>query len=58
MQRPPYSRGRQLAETDICRLIPHDHTDLIRSFAEPGGERVDARLRLDAEWKVVFEFAG
>jgi hypothetical protein len=57
-QRPPCSRGRQIAESDICGLIPHDHTNLIRSFTEPGGERVDARSRLDPEWKVIFEFAG
>jgi DNA topoisomerase-3 len=49
--------GKQLSEADIRRLIAHGRTGLIRGFTGAGGTPLDARLKLDAEWKVVFEFA-
>jgi DNA topoisomerase-3 len=48
--------GRQLTEADVRLLVTQRRTGLIQGFTDPSGNRLDARLRLDASWKVVFEF--
>jgi hypothetical protein len=35
----------------------HGRTGLIQGFTGAGRERLDARLKLDAEWTVIFDFA-
>ena len=49
--------GRRLTGADVRDLVLHGRTELIRGFTDPSGARRDARLRLDAGWKVVFDFS-
>ena len=48
--------GKQLTEKQIHALIGKGKTRLIKGFNGRSGKKFDARLRLDAQWKVVFEF--
>ena len=48
--------GKQLTEKQIHALIGKGKTRLIKGFNDRSGKKFDARLRLDAQWKVVFEF--
>jgi len=48
--------GTQLTEKQIHALIGKGKTRLIKGFIGRSGNKFDARLRLDEQWKVVFEF--
>jgi len=48
--------GKQLTEKQIQALIGKGKTRLIKGFNGRSGKKFDARLRLDEQRKVVFEF--
>ena len=48
--------GKQLTEKQVHALIGKGKTRLIKGFNGRSGKKFDARLRLDEQWKVVFEF--
>ncbi len=48
--------GKQLTEKQVHALIGKGKTRLIKGFIGRSGKKFDARLRLDEQWKVVFEF--
>ena len=48
--------GKQLTEKQVHTLIGEGKTRLIKGFNGRSGKRFNARLRLDEQWKVVFEF--
>jgi DNA topoisomerase-3 len=47
--------GKRLTERQILALIGKRKTPLIRGFKGHSGGKFNARLRLDAQWKVVLE---
>ena len=49
--------GRELTAVQIRDLIATGRTGLIRGFAAASGVQLDARLRLDEQWRVVLDFA-
>ena len=48
--------GKQLTEKQVHALIIKGKTRLIKGFNGRSGKMFDARLRLNEQWKVVFEF--
>jgi DNA topoisomerase-3 len=50
--------GKTLTQAQLRDLIERGRTRMIRGFNDGQGNRVDARLRLDANWQVVMEIAG
>ena len=48
--------GKRLTEKQIHDLTGKGKTRLIKGFTGRSGKKFDARLRLDEQWKVVFEF--
>ena len=48
--------GKRLTEKQLHALVGKGRTGLIKGFKGQSGEKFDARLRLDPQWKVVFEF--
>jgi len=48
--------GKQLTEKQVHVLIGKGRNRLIKGFIGRSGKKFDARLRLDEQWKVVFEF--
>jgi len=50
--------GKKLTENQIRTLISKGRTSRLRGFKSRSGGTFQARLRLDPEWKVVFEFDG
>ncbi len=48
--------GKRLTEKQVHALITNGKTRLIKGFEGRSGKKFDARLRLDEQWKVVFEF--
>ena len=49
--------GRELTTAQIRDLIATGRTGLIRGFTAASGVQLDARLRLDEQWRVVLDFA-
>jgi DNA topoisomerase-3 len=49
--------GKRLTEKQVHALIGKGKTRLIKGFNGRSGKKFDARLRLDEQWKVVFEFS-
>mgnify|MGYP001765161206 CR=1 FL=1 len=49
--------GRELTVGQIGELIATGRTGLIRGFTAASGVQLDARLRLDEQWRVVLDFA-
>ena len=49
--------GRELTATQIRELIATGRTGLIGGFTAASGVQLDARLRLDDQWRVVLDFA-
>jgi DNA topoisomerase-3 len=47
--------GKRLTEKQVHALIANKKTRLIKGFEGRSGKKFDARLRLDPQWKVVFE---
>ncbi len=48
--------GKKLTEKQILALVGKGRTGLIKGFRNRAGNKFEARLRLDSQWKVVFEF--
>lgn len=48
--------GKKLTEKQITTLISKGRTGPIKGFKSRAGNKFDARLRLDNDWKVVFDF--
>jgi DNA topoisomerase-3 len=48
--------GKRLTEKQVRALITQGKTRLIKGFEGRSGTKFDARLRLDEQWQVVFEF--
>jgi DNA topoisomerase III len=48
---------KTLTEKQRAALIRTGRTGIIKGFKSRSGSRFAARLKFDAEWKVVFEFA-
>ena len=48
--------GKRLTEKQVHALIIKGKTRLIKGFKGRSGGKFNARLRLDSQWKVVFEF--
>lgn len=49
--------GKTLTEKQIVTLIRKGRTGVIKGFKSRAGNKFEARLRLDNQWKVVFDFA-
>ena len=47
--------GKRLTERQIHALIDRRKTALLRGFKDRYGRKFNARLKLDAQWKVVLE---
>ncbi len=50
--------GKKLTEKQMRTLIGKGRTGLIKGFKSRTGKTFNARLRLDDEWKAVFEFVS
>ena len=50
--------GVRLSEAQIRALIATGRTERIEGFSDARGHRLSARLRLDQQWRVVFDFDG
>jgi DNA topoisomerase III len=48
--------GKKLTEKQIATLIGKGRTGLIKGFKSRAGNKFDARLRLDNDWQVAFDF--
>ncbi len=48
--------GKKLTEKQITTLIGKGRTGVIKGFKSRSGNKFEARLRLDRDWKVVFDF--
>jgi DNA topoisomerase-3 len=48
--------GKRLTEKQIHALIGKGKTGLLEGFKSKSGKKFDARLRLDPQWQVAFEF--
>ncbi len=48
--------GKTLTETQIVTLIRKGRTGVIKGFKSRSGNKFEARLRLDHDWKVVLDF--
>ncbi len=48
--------GKTLTEKQIVTLIGKGRTGVVKGFRSRAGNKFEARLRLDDNWKVVFEF--
>ncbi len=48
--------GKKLTEKQIATLIGKGRTGVIKGFKSRAGNKFEARLRLDSDYKVVFEF--
>jgi DNA topoisomerase-3 len=48
--------GKRLTEKQIHALIDKGKTGLLKGFRSKSGKKFDARLRLDPQWQVAFEF--
>jgi len=48
--------GKKLTEKQIETLIDKGRTGVIKGFKSRSGKPFEARLRLDGDWKVVFDF--
>ena len=48
--------GKRLTEKQIHALIGKGKTGLLKGFKSKSGKKFDARLRLDPQWQVAFEF--
>jgi len=48
--------GKRLAEKQVRALIGKGRTGLLKGFKSKSGKKFDARLRLDPQWRVAFEF--
>jgi DNA topoisomerase-3 len=48
--------GKKLTEKQIATLIGKGRTGIIKGFKSRSGNPFEARLRLDDDWKVVFDF--
>jgi DNA topoisomerase-3 len=48
--------GKRLTEKQIHALIGKGKTGLLKGFRGKSGKKFDARLRLDPQWQVAFEF--
>ena len=48
--------GKRLTEKQIHALIDKRKTGLLKGFRSKSGKKFDARLRLDPQWQVAFEF--
>ena len=48
--------GKQLTEKQIVALIGKGRTGLIKGLKNRAGNKFAARIRLDAQWQVGFEF--
>jgi DNA topoisomerase-3 len=49
--------AKKLTKHQIYTLIGKRRTGLIKGFRSRAGNKFEARLRLDSEWKAVFEFS-
>jgi DNA topoisomerase-3 len=49
--------GKPLTEKQLHTLIAKGKTGVIKGFTSKAGRKFEARLRLDEQWKTVFEFA-
>lgn len=50
--------GRELTAAQVRELIATGRTSLIRGFTAADGVQLDARLRLNDQWRVVLDFAS
>ena len=48
--------GKRLTEKQIHALIGKGKTGLLKGFRSKSGKKFDARLLLDPQWQVAFEF--
>jgi DNA topoisomerase-3 len=48
--------GKRLTEKQVHALICKGKTGLLKGFKSKSGKKFDARLRLDPQWQVAFEF--
>jgi DNA topoisomerase-3 len=48
--------GKRLTEKQIHALIGKGKTGLLKGFKSKSGKKFEARLHLDPQWKVAFEF--
>ena len=48
--------GKRLTEKQVRALIGKGKTGLLKGFKSKSGKKFDARLRLDPQWQVTFEF--
>jgi DNA topoisomerase-3 len=48
--------GKRLTEKQIYSLIGKGKTGLLKGFKSKSGKKFEARLRLDPQWRVAFEF--
>ena len=48
--------GKRLTEKQVRQLIGKGKTRLLKGFKSKSGNSFQARLRLNPEWKVEFEF--
>lgn len=49
--------GKKLTEKQIVTLIGKGRTGVIKGFTSRSGSKFEARLKLDDDWKAVFDFA-
>jgi DNA topoisomerase-3 len=48
--------GKKLTEKQIDTLVSKGRTGVIKGFKSRAGSKFESRLRLDNDWKVVFDF--
>ncbi len=48
--------GKRLTERQLDTLIGKGRTGVIKGFMSRAGKKFEARLKLDGDWKVVFDF--
>jgi DNA topoisomerase-3 len=48
--------GKRLSEKQVHALIGKGKTGLLKGFKSKPGKKFDARLRLDRQWRLAFEF--
>jgi DNA topoisomerase-3 len=48
--------GKKLTEKQIDTLVSKGRTGMIKGFKSRAGSKFESRLRLDNDWKVVFDF--